>query len=777
MKNLANAALGNVTRVGAQTRAHAAHLTLAAAVAAVLGMHAPIVYAADAKVDEGLGEIIVTAQKRAETVMAVPATVSALSGDTLERQGMTSFADYMALIPSLTNNTGGAPGSGQIILRGLNSGSAQLTATVGYYVDDAPVNGNGALSFANFATPDVDLGDVDHIEVLKGPQATLYGANTLGGLIKIVTNKPDLSGNSGSVRVEGSNVSGGDTGYSAFGVGNFVLNADSTLALRVSAFSRQTPGYMQNVQLGTKDLASTDSKGGRAALRWVPNDKLDATLSASLQNTDTKGWTYEFVDPVTLQPTFGRNKGSALFDSIQQNKYRIVSLNVNYQADAGTLTNSLSYSNYKGFQLQDWNDYIGPLNGFCFLAPTFSTPCGPGLPAGQGMTVNQSPDVSKFTEELRFATKRYGNWEGIGGLFFSRETTRVLMPLANYTIATMTVAPAPWGNVYDVDTRASYRETAAFANATYYFTDNFDLQVGGRYSKNKQTFNTCSSGWLTFVPTPYCQPNDLSDSNFSYLGALRWRITPDINTYVRIASAYRPGGPQSLPAPGETTKYKPDTLVNYEVGLKGEWLDHRLRTTVALYDEEWEDIQMNAQNTSNGTFSTVNPGKARVRGAELEVTVAPAHGLVIAGTLAYLTSELVSVDLNGARATGARKGDRLPYSPKWSGSLLVDYQQPIGGDRQINYGATYRYQGDRISGFPNADDNTGVTIPSYDTIDVRVGFEWAKRYELQARVSNLTDEHAYSTVVNWRLGSFQSSPSWASVIQPRTYSVGLSAKF
>jgi outer membrane receptor protein involved in Fe transport len=462
---------------------------------------------------EGLEEVVVTAQKRSETLITVPASVTALQGADLENQGVTSFSDYMTLVPGLTNNSGGAPGMGLTILRGLNTGNGQLTSTVGNYVDDVAVSGNGSMSFGIFMTPDPDIGDVDHIEVLKGPQATLYGANTLGGLIKIVTNKPDVTKNSGSVRLEASSLKG-DNGYSVSGVANFVLDSNSTFAIRVSGFKRETPGYLKNVTLGTKHLGGSDSRGGRVALRWVPNDKFDATLTASLQNTDVTGWTYEYVDMNTLKPAYGDNTYATLFDPYTRNKYRTFSLAINYQADAGTLTSSTSYAKVSSVQLQDWTDYLGPLNDFCFLAPTYETPCGPP-PAGTAFAVVQDPSIKKFTQELRFATKRFGAWEGIGGLFFTDEDTAVHMPLANWNSTTMQQQVEPWGNVYAADSKARYREWAAFADGTYYFTDAFDLTVGGRYSNIRQTFNTCSSGWLTFSD-PYCQPNKVNDNSFTY---------------------------------------------------------------------------------------------------------------------------------------------------------------------------------------------------------------------------------------------------------------------
>jgi outer membrane receptor protein involved in Fe transport len=233
---------------------------------------------------------------------------------------------------------------------------------------------------------------------------------------------------------------------------------------------------------------------------------------------------------------------------------------------------------------------------------------------------------------------------------------------------------------------------------------------------------------------------------------------------------------QNRPASDTPPTFKHDNLQNFELGLKGEWWDRRLRTTLALYDMEWKDIQL--QTVQNGLGFTINGGKARVQGVEWETQFAPIAHLVFSGALAYTDPKLISLDPGVTDAIGARVGDRLPYTPKWAGSFTADYRQPLPGDVQLSYGATYQYQGKRLSGFPDADANTGVVLPSYNTVDLRTGVEWsASRYEVQARVSNVANKHAYSTLNQWRLDSSTNPPAWAAVIQPRTFFLSATARF
>jgi len=767
MKYLGDRQLTDVFGSGVRACARAATVNLAAAIAVVVGAHVPMA-SADDSAAQGLQEVVVTAQKRPETTMEVPSSLTVLSSETLINEGATNFTDYMTLVPGLELNSGGSVGHGLMIMRGLNTGSGQLTGTVGYYVDDTPFSANSSVAFQNFASPDVDLADVDHIEVLKGPQATLYGASTLGGLIKTVMKQPDLQTDGGQVRLQGMHAQDGGSGYGMSGAVNMVVDPDH-LAIRISGFKREDPGYMTNAYLGTTDRGGNYSDGARISVRWAPTENFDASLMWFWQEQKTSGWNYEFVDQFTVKPTIADYNYSTLFDARYLTTYSIYALTLNYKVGSiGTLTSSTSYARYVDQELQDWTQYLGPYNDF--------SPVPVPPPPNSAIGVVQNPEVGKFTQEVRFATQRMGAFEGMLGLFYTNEQVTPYFPVLNVDPKTLQPLPEPVGTIFGASVNSRYKEEAAFANLTYYFTDAVDLTLGGRYSHNSQDSNACTWG---FAAPGGCIPTDLSDNDFTYLTALRWRPAPNIDTYARVATSYRPGGPQALPVPGAPETYNHDTLTNYEIGLKGQWLDHRLESSLALYDMEWKNIQL--QQLVQGIAVTLNGGEARIQGAELELKYAPLPPLTLGAAVTYTDPKLTSVSPGVTEAIGAVSGDLLPFTPKWAGAATVDYTQTLSDDVALVYGLTYAYQGKRISGFPGADANPGVWIPSYQTLDFRTGVHWGtqRRYEVQARVANLTNEHGYSSLVNWRLGSFVSPnpPSWAATIPPRTYVLSVSAKF
>lgn len=708
-----------------------------------------------------LEEIVVSAQKRAENLMDVPASVTVLSAASLENQGAIDFFDYKTLVPSLSDFTGGAEGHGAIILRGLNTGYYQTSNTVGYYIDDIPFSATSPLSYGTYLTLDPDLTDIDHLEVLKGPQATLYGGSTLGGLIKVVSKKPDPGSNSGEMHLDASTIDHGGTGYGVSGVANVVL-VSNELALRVSAFDRETPGYMRNLTLDTTDRNVSRKKGGKIALRWLPTEDLDIRVSAMTQSLFVGGWNYEFVDLQTLAPLSGPYTYALQYDPSFKTTYNIYNATINYKlGSAGTFTNSTSYASYRDREVEDYSLYYGgPYNACC--APT-------AVPANAAQPLLFGPELNKFSEELRFTSQRLGAFEGLAGLYFTNEQIGFDDHFYNSIPPSLQPIPGPSGNILSFSTPADYKEEAGFADLTFYAADTLDFTLGGRYSHNRQTVTSCQSGFLTI---PGCTFNNSSDSDFTYLASVHWQPVRGLNAYARVATSYRPGGPQSTPLPGYPTSFKPDSLINYEVGLKGEWLDDRLRTNLAVYDMIWKDVQM----TSNiGGYAQISNGaKATVKGVELETLLLPIAHLTIGVNVAYTDAKLNDVSAAVSSVTGAVAGDALPFTPTWAASAIVDYIQPLSSALTGTVGATYRYQGSRWSDYPGDPLNTGIVIPHYDAVDIRAGLKWS-RYELQARASNLFNSHGLDTVVDQRITG--NPPAFAAIIPPRMVTLSFSVTF
>jgi iron complex outermembrane recepter protein len=715
------------------------------------------------KNDQGprLEEIVVTADKRSESVLDVPVSVTVLPAANLQSQGIVNFSQYMTLVPSLADFSGGAEGHAAVILRGLNTGYFQSSNTVGYYIDDVPFSATSPLSYGAFLTLDPDLTDIDHLEVLEGPQGTLYGASTLGGLIKVVTNQPDVRGDAAEIQVSGSTIAGGSTGYGLVGITNVVL-IPGELALRLSGFDRDNPGYMTNVELNTTDRGGSRKQGSRISLRWTPIDGLDVRVGVFLQSLFVQGWTYEFVNLETQQPLTGPYTYSLHYDPMFHTTYEVYNVSVDYKVGAiGTLTDSTSYAKYADNEQEDYTLYYGAFyNSF---APV------PVPPDAAQPFQHLSPSLGKFTEELRFTSQRLGRFEFLAGLFYTNEQLLYTQAFINAIPPSLQPIPGPDGNIVSIDAPARYKEEAGFADLSYYLTDTVDLTLGGRYSQNKQELNYCQTG---FAAVSGCVPNASSDTDFTYLAALRWRPRADLNTYVRVASSYRPGGPQPYDVPGYPNSFKPDSLVNYEVGVKGDWLSHRLRMNLAVYDMDWKDIQI-AEDVA-GYVITSNGGKATVKGAELEIEAVPTENIMLGANLAYTDAKLDSVSSAVTAATGAVAGDTLPFTPTWGASARADYTLPLEGTLTAKLGLTFRYQGAKWSDYPGDPLNTGVEVPHYQTVDVRASLHW-DRYQLQARVTNVFGSRGIDSVVDQRIED--NPPAFAAIIPPRMFAMTFVAKF
>jgi iron complex outermembrane receptor protein len=713
-----------------------------------------------------LQEVIVTAAKRTENLQTVPVSVTALSSATIETQGITNFSDYLGRVPGLANDSGGAEGHGNTILRGLNTGYYATSPTVGFYVDDTPYSPSSSASGGTIINPGLGLVDLDHIEVLKGPQGTLYGASTLGGLIKMVTTPPDLNSTSGSVQADGSSATGGGLGFGLEGILNLPI-IPGYLAVRASVFEREAPGYMTNTTLDTTDRGGGRKEGGRITFRWVPQENLDIRLSAFLQSLDINGWDNEFVNLQTLAPIAGNYTYQAPYEPTFHTTYEVYNLSINYvMGSIGKLTNSTSYNAYADREVVDFTPYAGSvLNSY---APE-------PVPADAKVLLFWGPTLKKFTDELRFSSNRIGPFEGLAGLYFTREQTTFPNTLINAIPPSYQPIPGPSGLIQQSALPATYKESAAFADLTYYLTEGIDLTVGGRYSHNEQDEEVGTTG---FTGSGYFDSVRTSGTDITYQAALRWRVIEELNTYARVATGYRPGGAQSAQGiPGDTS-FKPDTDTTYEIGLKGLWLDKTLRTNLAVYYTQWKNIQITSlpPNGLEGDYVISNAGRATVKGVEFETQYVPINRLTLGATLAYTESTLVSISPEASAVTGAQAGDSLPYTPKWAGSATADYVRPLNTDLNATVGATYRYQGTKISDYPADPNNTGVAIPAYRTADVRAGLSWS-RYTAQFRVANVFGERGIDTVADQRYSPTVNAPAWAVLIPPRTYTVAFSASF
>ncbi|WP_175597134.1 TonB-dependent receptor [Peristeroidobacter soli] len=709
-----------------------------------------------------LQEIIVTASRREERLRDTPSAITAITGANLETMGVQSFRDYASLVPGLSQRDTGAPGLGTIILRGMNTGGQQTTNTTAYYVDDTVFTASGFLSQGALVTPEPELAEIDRIEVLKGPQGTLYGASSLGGLIRIVTKKPDASEAYGNVRTEFTTMSGGEEGYMIRGSLNAPIVRDK-LAIQAAGYKRSLPGFADNVATGTEDANSSDLYGGRVVVRATPTDDLTIDVSGLIQNIENDGYSYESLVPGTQRPLYGdykydhyRNFGSSL-------KYRLANATLTWAGlDAGSLIASASYAEYDVNTRSDATSTYVPVAQA--RAPVV---LGTAIPANTGALANPSPSMDKFTADVRFVSNRMGPVEFMGGVFYTQEDSVYDIDILLQDRATGANLPSPLDLLYHTQTTSDYEELAGYGNLTYFITDRLDIQGGIRYARNEQRASIRGPNALyAYVSLPKLE-FPFEDSQSTYLATVRWRPSDSISTYLRAASGYRPGGPQtnSNPPPGAPLLIDPDTVWNYEAGVKGTFLDGALSTNFSVYHIDWKKIQLNALDAS-GVLLQTNGGDAEVDGVELELIAQPISGLTLTANAGYTDARIVSVLPGVSTATGARVGDNLPLTPEYTVAFTADQRISLTNDMTGLLGATLRYQSDMPNNYAASTTAAQRTLASITTVDLRGGVEF-DRYTIQLRAQNLLNEHAYLSVAN----------NVATVIQPRSITLAFSAGF
>jgi iron complex outermembrane receptor protein len=604
-----------------------------------------------------LEEVVVTAQKREERLLDVPSSIVALSGRLLQEQHLIRLEDYVARVPGLTFASNGA-GYQQLVIRGISTGSAG-NPTVATYIDNAPVGWSTSAANGELMTQNLDSNDIQQIEVLRGPQGTLYGADNLGGLIKYDLASPNLHDWGGRLWVDGVDVPDGGSGYAARGQVNIPLVSDQ-LAVLMSGFTREDPGFISNAALGSSNLNTTLTHGGRGAVLWTPADHLSVRFSAMSNDRSIGGTSEEDVDPLTLAPVYGdlQQRRAASTGGVTS-RFRLYTFGVDWGVQAFKLAATTSYGTLHQVNAQDFTNYF---------QPAFAGLFGPGL----GYAIHDADDQTKLSQEVRleFSTGERLDWR-LGGFF-----THEIGSVSEYTntFDPLTGAPvAVSGIVEHAVTSSTFIEYAGFGEATYHATQRWDITGGLRYARNDQTIGQDYRGLIIGPPVNTHSESSSSATTFQF--SPRFKLSDSLMAYGRIASGYRPGGPNYPTNPPTPATYGPDRDTNYELGFKASSPQQRLSFDLALFYMDWKSIQLPLR-TPLGLNYVGNASSASSRGVEVSFASAPIAGLNLSGAASYTNAHL-----NAAIPSGAvgNAGDPLPYSPRWKGSLYANYDfPPIG---------------------------------------------------------------------------------------------------
>ncbi|MGA3157437.1 MAG: TonB-dependent receptor [Steroidobacteraceae bacterium] len=708
--------------------------------------------------NDTLETVIVTAEKREERLQDVPMSVSVLGGNELEKQQDRDFADFAAMIPGLSLMSSG-PGITQLTLRGQNAGGDGSTVAV--YLDESPIGSSSALLNGAILSGDLDTWDMQRIEVLRGPQGTLYGASSEGGLLKFVTNAPVLGSFSGAVEASGEEVQDGGNDGDVRGMVNIPLG--SRAALRVSAFDQDLAGYIDDPLSGAKNVNSGHKDGGRASLLFDATDDFSIRLTAMQQETKTNGNPAVDVNPLTLAPVVGDLSQDRYYSEPNYFKYENYNATINWKTGPVNIVSTTSY---------------GVLNSDQVIDAT-STVIAPGLTLGAyisspevfdenlGSYEDNNADLEKFTQEIRISSSiaEQIDWQ-LGG-YYTHEQGALDQHLNIFAIPGDGSAGLPSLEVVSLD--STYEEWAGFGNVTYHFGPQFDLQAGGRWSTNKQSAVENLSGLLVGPPQAY----DASSKGnvFTYSVAPSWKPDPSTTVYARLATGFRPGGPNVLPPDtvGVPKEYGSDKTTNIELGVKSTQADGRVSVDLAVFHVDWKNIQLLEYVDSYGVNG--NGGTARSEGLEADLKIIPVRGLTFTWTGAYTDAVLTSP----APAVNGVSGDPMPFSPKWSTAIDGEYDWAAFSDYNAFVGATWSYIGTRSTDFASsaAAAPAQATLPSYNTFAARLGLQ-STRYLFELYGKNLSNSRGITNYVS------SGAPNLAgeiNVIQPLTIGVTASMKF
>jgi len=687
---------------------------------------------------DNLQEVVVTASKRAEPVQSVPEAVTVISGAALQDQAKSQLSDYLAYAPGVTVSTAGSAGQSAISIRGISPIGG--TSKVATYVDETPVGSSGIWANSGSLTLDLLPFDLDRLEVLSGPQGTLYGASSMGGLLKYVLTTPDTKHFSGEVAADAGGVQNGNKPQTALMAHANIPLIDGTLATSVSGYYKYTPGYIENAFDGEANTNALRQYGGRLALFWQPIDNFTLKINVVSQTTESADDALEsFGNPTSTAATasspilisggmdYGRYTENQAFLEPFVTRLQLYSATADWNLGFADFVSATSWSHFTSDQTVNQTEEFGSVNLLAGLAP--------GLDYE-----NAGLELKKFTQEFRLTSPQTDILSYQVGAFYTdeRQGNEQLV----YALDT-SYQPIPTFAPYAafVDQPTTYKEYAVFGDATWKITSAFDVTGGVRYSTNKQNYVASESGILLSQPQspPVTLPSVGTDEhNTTWMTNARYHFSPDVMAYVRVATGYAPGG-ANTPYPGvPQATVGSETLTSYEVGLKSEFLDRRVLVNLDVYHIEWKDIQLNA--LLNGVTYETNGGEAKSDGVELSANFIPIESLKLGFSSAYTDAHLTS--LNADVSTPFLLGTQLENVSKWTVSGTAEYGWPLSPSVTAHVGGGIRWLGQQ-EGAQVASGLPYFILPSYTLVDSNANIVFGP-WTLRVYANNLTNARAYS---------------------------------
>ncbi|MDG5493845.1 TonB-dependent receptor [Niveispirillum sp. BGYR6] len=737
-------------------------------------------YAQQQSQSNDLEEIVVTAEKRSSTIQQTPISITAVTGDQLLKQGIADVARLATQTPGISIASSG-PGRTQFNIRGL-SGNGGSSPTVGFYLDDVPVTPPASqIAAAGKVQIDPTLYDLARVEVLRGPQGTLYGASSMGGTIRLITNGPQMNNFHAKAQGELSSTKGGGTNYS----GNVMLNiplVDDKLAVRLVGTDRHNDGFIDRVILNNFPLPQGNDRGNvlaapvarviendnsdrlrafRGTLLFTPTENLTIEPAIFHQKLTTSGLSAIDMPPGRMahyQPTDVNELSSQRFDAY--------SLRLKYDIGGVSLQSITSVLRLGSFIKEDDAE-----SQFFAFGPLGKT----GLAADNYTTERHSS--RQINEEFRVSSNYDSPLQWLAGAYYSkyrddlyiRNTVDDLIPVFGTN------------NAFTDEERDTLKQKALFGEANYQFLPEWKLTLGLRYFTYRFSYTQNATG---LAAQTGLFSGTARDSGLTPKATLTYTPDRDLLVYATASEGFRPGGP-NLPIPtsgaidctnsfkelglkGQPPTFGPDRVWNYELGQKAKLFDGKVTFNSALYYIDWTDIQQQTTLSCGYNF-TANSGRAYSKGAEAEMSARLGWGFTLQQSVGYTRSALTRISLPG----NSPLDQQLPDVPRWTATTALEYADDISDDLSLSARVSNRYIGGQYN--YSAVPASLTRKPSYDILDARISVS-GDSWTASLFVDNITNRRA---IVGINRSQAQNNPYFARAFinRPRTFGLSIETEF
>ena len=738
-----------------------------------------------------LEEVVVTARRIEENLQRTPLALTVFSGEALSERRIYELNDLADVTPSFTVGNY-KPGQSLIAIRGITSGldGAAAENSVIVFIDDVYVGRSSGM--------ESELFDLERVEVLRGPQGTLFGKNVVGGAIRFVTKQPSEEpevaldatiGNLNALDVKG------------FAIGPLSDN----LAGKIAFSSRRRDGYVESqafnypeffplefdARLNDIQLMPIDNDSVRAQLLWIPTDQLEVNLTADYSSRKGSGTVRHFIPGPGGTGFFFANDNALIpnyEDRIRTNIQDVPGIHrvknwgltgrLDYQLTPSITLTSLSSLREVDLTTEDFlaTDAMALMRLSAGLAPFYEF-------IGNN---DQAEDDKTVAQEFRLTSDTDSKLVWVAGLYYLNEKTfrdessTIGLVVSDGAMGLIDVFPRTKGIVLQNNETES---TAIYGSATYSLTDRLRLTAGARYTKDKKKFDSSGTAGGLVVSEDYTVDTSDSWNAFTPKISLEYQATDDIFLYASASNGFKSGGWQGL-APtfvSASTPFNEEKAWSYETGARTEWLDRRMQLNATIFYTDYTDLQVNqvvrpidAPPEVVAVLITTNAAAAEIKGVELEFRALPTRNLTIRGSYTYLDTKIAEFfvppgfDLPFGVELTDRVGNRLPYASEHSWNVMARYDQPLANGGGISIQGDYRYKGET---FTDPDNVQWGILPSFSVLNARLSYVSPTRtWEVSVWGNNLLEDDYY-------LDNFANVGSgWGTPAPPRTYGVTVSWK-